>query len=94
MTKRAFEIASRLAVLFPDAHVAKTELPSGVVWIDLRRGNVFVTIECSLNEGYGVSLVNDGDPGFGGHDKVFSDPDDVVSRVEELLVGGESKAVS
>jgi hypothetical protein len=53
------------------------------VWID--ETDTFVVIRHSPVLGYRVARIRGDDPGFGGHDMVFNDVDEVVSFVGGLL---------
>ena len=79
------ELVVALRVSFPAATVKEEILGSGAVWISIWRGTDFVSIECSPALGFGVSLVSEEDPGFGGHDRVFSDASQVLAHVQQLL---------
>jgi len=81
------ELVVALRATFPGAIIEEEGLASGVVWINIWLGTAFVTIECSPSRGFGVSLVPDGDSGFGGHDRVFNDASEVLAYVAQLLHG-------
>ena len=88
------ELVVALRTSFPRASIEEEVLGSGAVWINIRLETAFVTIECSPRRGFGVSLVPDGDPGLGGHDRVFNDASEVLTYVQQLLQGKSRMGVT
>lgn len=59
--------------------------PNGEWWLDVKLNDYQVTIQWSLQRGFGVSASGLGD-GYGeGPDEVFERPHEILARVVELL---------
>ena len=69
----------------PHEQVEVRVLPGGA-FVDVRRGpGVFLTVECSVSRGIGVSRLHRDDLAFGGHDMAFASVDEALPAIDRLL---------
>jgi hypothetical protein len=73
---------------YPGAQVNVYVLPSGAAVVDIKEGTEFITVECSVSRGIGLSHLYGRDDAFSGHDVVFGRVEDAISVLNTWLKTG------